>query len=93
MIKKTLTITGLDIGSSKIAAVVARIDKNGGFTILAHSTGDAVGVSKGMLVDLNASIDSVSKVLAKVGGKVSKKLGEIYAVSYTHLTLPTNREV
>lgn len=78
MINKPITITGLDIGSSKIAGVVARIDKRGDFSIVACATSDSVGVSKGMLVDLNASVDSMAKVLAKLSSKTSNRLGEIY---------------
>ena len=75
---KPITVTGLDIGSSKIAAVVARIDKDGRLDIAGFATGEAGGIAKGMLVDLDDSTDSVSRVLAKLKAKVSKKIGEIY---------------
>lgn len=78
MIKRSVTITGLDIGSAKIAAVVSRIEKNGELSVVAHAAGDSAGVSRGMLVDLNAATDAVAKVLAKVSAQTSKKLGEIY---------------
>lgn len=78
MIRKPFVATGLDIGSSKIAAVVARVEKDGRFGIVAHASGEAGGIARGMLVDLKDSIDSVSKVLAKLRMKVSKKPGEIY---------------
>ena len=78
MIRKPFVVTGLDIGSSKIAAVVARLEKNGRFEIMAHATGEAGGIAKGMLVDLKDSIGSVSKVLTKLKKKASKKLGKIY---------------
>jgi cell division ATPase FtsA len=77
-VNKSITVTGLDIGSSKIAAVVARIDRDGRLDIAGFATGDAGGIDRGMLVDLNDSIDSVSRVLTKLKSKVSKKPGEIY---------------
>jgi len=77
-VNNSITVTGLDIGSSKIAAVVARIDRDGRLDIAGSATGEAGGVDRGMLVDLNDSIDSVSRVLAKLKGKAFKKTGEIY---------------
>ena len=76
--KRPITVTGLDIGSSKIAAVTARVDEDGSIDVVGHATGDAEGIARGIIVDLNDSIDSVSKVLAKLAGKVSKKPGGIY---------------
>ena len=76
--KKPITVTGLDIGSSKIAAVVARVDNDGSISIAAHATGEAGGIARGMLIDLNDSIDSVSKVLAKLSSSFTDKPGEIY---------------
>lgn len=75
---KSITVTGLDIGSSKIAAVVARVDRDGRLDIAGFATGEAGGIDRGMLVDLNDSIDSVSGVLTKLKGKVSKVTGDIY---------------
>lgn len=76
--KKSPLIAGLDIGSSKVAAVAAKRDADGVLNVLAHATGASKGISKGMPIDLNAAIDSVSKVLGKLQGGLSKKIGDIY---------------
>ena len=39
------------------------------------------------------SLKSLTKFLDKKYSELKDKLGNIGAVSYTHLTLPTNREV
>ncbi len=75
---KPITVTGLDIGSSKIAAVAARVDNDGSISIAAHATGEAGGIARGMLMDLNDSIDSVSRVMAKLISRSTDKPGEIY---------------
>jgi len=77
-VKKPMVVTGLDIGSSKIAAVTSAVSSDGHIDILAHATGDAFGIAGGMLANLNHSIDSVSKVLTKLRSKLSKKPDEIY---------------
>jgi len=76
--KKPYTVTGLDIGSSKIAGVTARVDRNGSFEVVAQASAPSKGVVRGMPVDLNAAVGSVAKVFDKLGAKMSKKLGEIY---------------
>lgn len=76
--KNAINITGLDVGSSKIAAVMARVDEDGSIDVLAHVTGDAFGISRGMLANLDDSIDSVSKVLTKLKRKASRNLSDIY---------------
>ncbi|MFH1189335.1 MAG: hypothetical protein V1682_01440 [Candidatus Omnitrophota bacterium] len=76
--KKPVIITGLDIGSSKIAAVTAHVHDDGCISVAAHATGEAGGIDRGMLIDLNDSIDSVSKVLVKLRAKTAAKPGEIY---------------
>ncbi len=75
---RKINVIGLDIGSSKIAAVAAGVDRDGGIEITAQVTGESGGVDKGMIVDLNASIDSVSKVFKKLRPKIQNKPGEIY---------------
>jgi len=76
--KRSRMITGLDIGSSKISAVAAEIDKTGAFTILAQITHSAKGVSRGAIVGLNDVTSSVSAVLTKLRGKTGESPGDIY---------------
>lgn len=76
--RKPTIITGLDIGSSKISAVTAEISAKDGFRILAHVSSPSRGVSRGVFVDLNEAVGSVSKTLEKLSDKVSRKVGDIY---------------
>lgn len=76
--RKPVFVTGLDIGSSKVAALGARIDPDGTFRILAEVTQAAKGVSRGSIVDLNATVDSVSKVLEMLREKISRAPENIY---------------
>lgn len=75
--KKGTIITGLDIGSSKIAAITAQVNKDGAFHIVWQATRSSKGISRGLIVDLGEAVDSVSGVLSKVRDKVSR-LGDIY---------------
>ena len=66
---------------------VAEIPADLAFELLAHMKG---GPSVEVLLDLALS-DNVS--IASDAAKILKTQVFLYAVSYTHLTLPTNREV
>ena len=75
---KKVTITGLDIGSSKISAVMAQMDAGGNFDIIAQSTQTSKGISKGVIEDLPGAISSVSKALDKLRSKANRRAGSIY---------------
>lgn len=79
MINRSRVITGLDIGSSKVSAVAARIEKSGGLTVLSQATYPSAGVSQGMIVDLSKAAGSVGKVLARICENISGRPGDIYA--------------
>ncbi|MFA6142593.1 MAG: cell division protein FtsA [Candidatus Omnitrophota bacterium] len=76
--KKNIIVTGLDIGSSRISAVAAEVERGGGFNIAAQVSQPSRGVSRGAIVDLSEAVRSVSSVLGKLGDKISCKPCEIY---------------
>ncbi|MFA6078529.1 MAG: cell division protein FtsA [Candidatus Omnitrophota bacterium] len=76
--KNTTLITGLDIGSSKVTAVAAEVDRGMGFRVCAQVSFPSRGVSRGALTDLNESADSVSKTMAKLKEKIGARPGNIY---------------
>lgn len=85
-INRAKVITGLDIGSSKVSAVAASIDKEGQFSIMGQVTQDSMGVSRGSIVDLDEAVKSVSEALKKLKSKTPNGLGQIY-VNITGETL------
>ena len=76
--QKVKVITGLDIGSSKVSAVSAAINKDGLFSIIGHVTQDSRGISRGVIADMDGAVRSVSEVLKKLKAKSPGGLGQIY---------------
>ena len=76
--KSPALITGLDIGSSKISCVAAEMDRSGAFKILAQATRPSKGVSRGVIVDFNEAVDSVSKGLGELARLTSRRPEDIY---------------
>jgi cell division protein FtsA len=77
MTKRSLQLTGLDIGSSRISAVAADFS-DGACTVRAHASQPSRGVLRGAVVDLPEAVSSVSKVLAKLSEKMGRRPENIY---------------
>ena len=59
-------ISCIDIGTTKVCAIVAKLDENGNVEILGRATEPCSGVKKGVIVD----IDSVSNALKSCAQKI-----------------------
>ena len=76
--RKSLIITGLDIGSSKVSSVAGEITPDGTFKIIAQVTSPSRGVSRGAVEDLNEATDVVSKTIARLRDKIRRRPDNIY---------------
>ena len=77
--KRPVIVTGLDIGSAKVSGVTAELYQDRTFTVVAHHTSPARGLSRGTIVDLKETTRSVSEVLAVLREKFPKGPGQIFA--------------
>ena len=53
---KDKVITAIDVGSSKVAVVIAVVDKEGAAAVVGTATGDSRGVRKGQVVDIEQTV-------------------------------------
>lgn len=59
-------IVGLDIGTQNIRVVQAKVDEAGSLSIIGASQGLAAGMRKGVIVDIEEAVSSISHVLERV---------------------------
>ncbi len=52
-------IVGLDIGTTKIAAIVGRKNQFGKIEILGHGSAESIGVKRGIVINIDNTIDSI----------------------------------
>ncbi len=74
-------VVGLDIGTSKIVAIVAEVSPEGQLAILGLGTQDtqeARGLRKGVVVNIEATVNSISKAIAEVEMMAGCKVKEVY---------------
>ncbi|HEY6898144.1 MAG TPA: cell division protein FtsA, partial [Rhodocyclaceae bacterium] len=71
-------IVGLDIGTSKIVAIVAELDPEGQLLVLGRGSQDSEGLKKGMVVNIEATVNSISRAIQEVELMTGCKVTEVY---------------
>jgi len=76
-IKKDL-IVGLDIGTSKVAALVAEVAPDGALNVIGLGTHPSRGLKKGVVVNIDATMASIQRVLEEAELMANCRISEVY---------------
>ena len=71
-------IVGLDIGTSKIVTLVAELDGEGRLSVLGIGSQDSNGLKKGMVVNIEATVSSISRAIQEVELMTGCKVTDVY---------------
>jgi len=71
-------IVGLDIGTSKIVAIVAELAPDGRFEILGIGSQESKGLKKGVVVNIESTVTAISRVIQEVELMADCKVKEVY---------------
>jgi cell division protein FtsA len=71
-------IVGLDIGTSKIVALVAELSPEGRLEILGLGSQESKGLKKGVVVNIEATVDAISRVIQEVELMADCKVKHVY---------------
>ena len=71
-------IVGLDIGTSKIVAIVAEVAPDGGLNIIGLGTQPSRGLKKGVVVNIEATMASIQRVLEEAELMADCQITEVY---------------
>jgi cell division protein FtsA len=69
---------GLDIGTTKIAAVIARIEEDGTPTIIGVGTSPCEGLKRGVVVDLEKTVSAITKAVGDAELMADVEIKEAY---------------
>lgn len=72
-------VVGLDIGTTKIAAIVAEPNEDNGFNILGYGTHPSEGLRKGVVVNLEKTVNSIMGAIQDAELVVGQKIESVYA--------------
>jgi cell division protein FtsA len=61
--KSSEIIVGLDIGTTKIAAIAGRKNEHGKIEILGHGRTESIGVKRGVVSNIENTVDSICKAI------------------------------
>src|SRR5438046_9287957 len=78
MVKEKNLIVGLDIGTSKIAAIVAEIAPDGALNVIGMGTQPCRGLKKGVVVNIEATMASIQRVLEEAELMADCRITEVY---------------
>src|SRR5918996_27924 len=79
-------VVGLDIGTSKIACIVAEITEAGSFEIIGMGNHPSRGLKKGVVVNIEATMASIQRVLEEAELMADCRISEVYTgVAGSHI--------
>src|SRR3546814_12371451 len=80
-------IVALDIGTSKVVAVVAEILPEGRFEVLGLGQHESQGMRKGVVVNIESTVNSIQRALEEDALMDDCKIREVYTgIAGNHIT-------
>ncbi len=84
-------IVGLDIGTSKIVAMVAEIMPDGALNVIGLGTQPSRGLKKGVVVNIDATMASIQRVLEEAEVMANCQIKEVYTgIAGSHIRCYTS---
>ncbi|MCK4403545.1 MAG: cell division protein FtsA, partial [candidate division Zixibacteria bacterium] len=72
-------IVGLDIGTTKIAAIISEIDESGQPKIIGIGTSPSEGLKRGVVINLEKTVESVASAVEDAETMAGVKVNSVYA--------------
>lgn len=81
MVDKTQNqmIVGLDIGTSKIVAIVAEIDGDGNIEIVGMGSHPSQGLKKGVVINIDSTVNAIEKAVGEAEAMANVKIQSVFA--------------
>ncbi|HEX5464004.1 MAG TPA: cell division protein FtsA [Burkholderiales bacterium] len=71
-------VVGLDIGTSKIVAIVAEVTDEGGFEIIGMGSHPSRGLKKGVVVNIETTVNAIQRALEEAELMADCKIADVY---------------
>ena len=72
-------LTGLDVGTSKVCALVAEASPEGEFAVLGHGLAPCTGLRKGVVVNIEATVEAIRAALDEAEKTSGARVGSVVA--------------
>jgi cell division protein FtsA len=77
--KRDELIVGLDIGTTKIAAIVGEVTEDGTIDVIGVGTAASRGLRKGVVVNIDATVQSIEKAIEEAEHMAGCEISTVYA--------------
>ncbi|OGG52189.1 MAG: cell division protein FtsA [Candidatus Handelsmanbacteria bacterium RIFCSPLOWO2_12_FULL_64_10] len=71
-------IVGLDIGTTKVCAIVAEVDESGDLRVVGVGTSPSEGLRRGVVVNVEKTVQSIQKAVAEAELMAGVKIESVY---------------
>ncbi len=86
------TIVGIDIGASKVCTIIGRMDRANQIDIIGSGISPCNGVKKGIIVDIEATANSIKESINQAESMSGVKVNSAYAnIMGSHVNVVNNR--
>ena len=79
--EKNQLVVGLDIGTTKICAIVGRKNEYGKLEILGMGKAISNGVMRGVVVNINKTVESIEKAIHEAEDDAGINIGSVNVVT------------
>ena len=67
-------ISGIDVGTTKIVAIIAEYDENNSISIIGLGESKSTGLERGVIVNVKQTIDSLQTAIAQAESQCDYKI-------------------
>ncbi|HKE61607.1 MAG TPA: cell division FtsA domain-containing protein, partial [Nitrospira sp.] len=78
MAKRDQILVGLDIGTTKICAIVSEVTEEGALSIIGVGSSPSRGLRKGVVVDIESTVESIKKAVEEAELMAAVQINSVY---------------
>lgn len=94
MAKRDHIVVGLDIGTTKICAIVAEVTEEGAVNIIGVGSSPSRGLRKGVVVNIESTVESIKKAVEEAELMAAVQINSVYTgIAGSHISGENSRGV
>lgn len=87
-------IVGLDIGTTKVVAIIANKNEDGQYEILGYGKAKSLGVERGEVANINKTVDAITEAVNEAQNSSSYQITDVYVgIAGSHIKSMQHRGI
>ncbi len=87
MPKRDQILVGLDIGTTKICAIVSEVTEDGALNVIGVGSSNSRGLRKGVVVDIESTVESIKKAVEEAELMAAVQINSVYTgIAGSHIS-------